>query len=184
MSVDTEIKGNGIYLKIADYETWAASRELRIADNPKTWNPLLTGRTIDQEKEFYERNVIGGTLLLYGIYTLQNEYNKLIGLMYAFNRMLEGEKGPQQFEIRKPGGSCEIGIHIFDKQSRGKGYAEESCRLFMEHLRSLYSLEKIVACIYSGNKASINLFNKIGFNQTGSLANKGYEYLFFEYNYL
>ena len=174
--------GKGIFLKRADYNTWAGSRELRIADNPKSWNPLLTGRTIEQEKEFYQKNVDGETLLLYGIYIMQNDRkDKLIGLMYAFNRMLAGEKGPQQFEILKPGGSCEIGIHIFDKQSRGKGYAAEACKLFMEHLKNKYSLEKTVACIYSSNLGSINLFKKLGYNQTGSQDNKGYVYLIYEY---
>jgi diamine N-acetyltransferase len=60
-----------------------------------------------------------------------------------------------------------IGILINGIENRRKGYASESLELIMDYARKVLHLHQLYCNIPSGNKASLNLFRKYGFRDTG-----------------
>jgi diamine N-acetyltransferase len=60
-----------------------------------------------------------------------------------------------------------LGIMIAEHDERNKGYAQQALRLFMEYLRSTYHMESLYCNIAESNKASVALFEKVGFVAAG-----------------
>lgn len=60
-----------------------------------------------------------------------------------------------------------IGILISDAQHRGKGYASEALELLCNYCFSILHLHQLYCNINADNTASIYLFTKLGFIQTG-----------------
>jgi RimJ/RimL family protein N-acetyltransferase len=63
----------------------------------------------------------------------------------------------------------ELGILIGDKKHHGKGYGSEAVRLLLEHAFNRLNLRKVTAGMFSGNKASQKMFEKLGFMLEGCL---------------
>ena len=180
LRVNDELKGAKVMLRRADYTSWTAARELRHPADSASWDPNTPQRTPEEEHSSYIKDVDGGKVLIYGIH---NPEGRLIGYINAFGRIPEGKKKTGMFELRYPGGTCETGIHIFDKAERGKGYAEDAYRTFLKHLHSRYSPADTTVCIYTGNAPSLGLFTKLGYEQTGTYMDNGSEYINMKYNF-
>lgn len=180
LRVNDELKGAKVMLRRADYTSWTAARELRHPADSASWDPNTPQRTPEEEHSSYIKDVDGGKVLIYGIH---NSEGRLIGYINAFGRIPEGKKKTGMFELRYPGGTCETGIHIFDKAERGKGYAEDAYRTFLKHLHSRYSPADTTVCIYTGNAPSLGLFTKLGYEQTGTYMDNGSEYINMKYNF-
>lgn len=63
---------------------------------------------------------------------------------------------------------AEVGILIFQDE-RGKGYAQEALGLLCNYAIRFLSMHQLYAYISINNAASINLFQKIDFQQVGKL---------------
>lgn len=61
-----------------------------------------------------------------------------------------------------------IGILIADEQHRGKGYASEALEILCNYCFSILHLHQLYCNINADNKASIHLFTKCGFVQSGN----------------
>ena len=180
LRVTDELIGEKVSLRRADFTSWSAARELRQAADSTQWDPNAPQRTAEEERSAYIKDVDGGKVLIYGIHS---PGGKLIGYINAFGRLPEGKKKPEMFELQYPGGTCETGIHIFDKSERGKGYAEDAYKTFLSHLHGRYALADTTACIYAGNTPSLGLFTKLGYKQTGTYLDNGSEYINMKYTF-
>lgn len=60
-----------------------------------------------------------------------------------------------------------IGIVIFKSENRGKGYAAQSLQLLCNYAFTHLRMHQVYANITEGNEQSIQLFEKLGFIQTG-----------------
>ncbi|MCQ2251675.1 MAG: GNAT family N-acetyltransferase [Bacteroidales bacterium] len=70
-------------------------------------------------------------------------------------------------DLRDSHGS--IGISINNKNFRGKGYASEALRKFVDHCFHVLGLHSLFARIDAGNEPSIRLFENCGFQKCGIL---------------
>jgi diamine N-acetyltransferase len=61
-----------------------------------------------------------------------------------------------------------IGILIADAQHRGKGYASEALEILCNYCFSILHLHQLYCNINANNTASISLFMKCGFTQSGN----------------
>ena len=61
-----------------------------------------------------------------------------------------------------------IGILIADELHRGKGYASEALEILCNYCFSILHLHQLYCNINANNTASINLFTKSGFTQSGN----------------
>ncbi len=62
---------------------------------------------------------------------------------------------------------CKIGLTIGEKSEWGKGYGKEVVKALIEYCFLNLRLNRISAEIFSINKASIHLFENLGFNREG-----------------
>lgn len=71
------------------------------------------------------------------------------------------------FDINLEHAWAGVGILIADKEDRGKGYALEALQVLCDYLRQQGVIYNLYCNIQAGNSASIRLFEKAGFEQTG-----------------
>ncbi|MFA5573593.1 MAG: GNAT family N-acetyltransferase [Brumimicrobium sp.] len=64
-----------------------------------------------------------------------------------------------------------VGILIYGKEHRGKGYASESLKIIEKYAKEVLGLTQLFCDIHADNKNSIELFLKNGFEQTGRKKN-------------
>jgi len=64
-----------------------------------------------------------------------------------------------------------LGIIIFDKEDRRKGLAAKVLELIMSYAFNEFGIFQLYANIAESNSASIELFSKLGFSQTGNKTN-------------
>jgi len=69
------------------------------------------------------------------------------------------------FEIKDQ--RAALGILIADKKDRKKGYGKESLSLLCDFCFTHLGLHQVYANVTSGNKESMNVFEKSGFRQVG-----------------
>lgn len=60
-----------------------------------------------------------------------------------------------------------IGILIGKQRESGKGYAQKALKLFIDYLFQSFNLKQVYAGIAVNNKASLALFEKVGFKKYG-----------------
>ena len=60
-----------------------------------------------------------------------------------------------------------IGILIYDKEQRGRGYATEALQMVERYAREVLHLHQLWCCVGADNGASIALFVAAGFEQIG-----------------
>lgn len=89
-------------------------------------------------------------------YVITSKENKLLGSMWLF-------KSIPYFD------SLEIGYHIFDKDSRGKGYATESVKLLSDFVFKSRQVNRLEIRMAVGNIASEKVALKAGFTHEGIL---------------
>ena len=61
-----------------------------------------------------------------------------------------------------------VGVIIFPKENRGKGYAKESLEILCNYAFAHLGVHQIYANITEDNRASISLFESIGFKKAGT----------------
>ena len=74
----------------------------------------------------------------------------------------------------------ELGFVIMEEEQK-KGYAYECCMAVLKLGKEEYEFERIQALVKEGNKASIHLCEKLGFEFEGKVQDKKEEYLRFLY---
>ena len=57
----------------------------------------------------------------------------------------------------------ELGILVGDKNSQGKGYGRETCKLIIDHCFNILNLVQINLGVCLKNKKAIKLYQKMGF---------------------
>ena len=67
--------------------------------------------------------------------------------------------------------TCEVGILIFEKQSRGKGFGSEALMKALDFIQEDLKLTRVTADYFQENLASCRLFQKCGFMIEGVFRN-------------
>ena len=65
--------------------------------------------------------------------------------------------------------SCEIGIYIGDKDSRGSGFGKEACNLMESYSREYLNLRKIKLSVVSDNEYALRMWVDLGYKKVGEL---------------
>ncbi|KUP06841.1 hypothetical protein Q75_07080 [Bacillus coahuilensis p1.1.43] len=113
-------------------------------------------QTIEQAKQFIDQAKIGfenEKMIRWAIVIKEN--NRCIGTCGIHNWVQKYNR-------------CEIGYEIAEEHWR-KGYATEAISAIQEHLFTQYNINRIGAIVYVQNTASINLLEKLGFENEGIL---------------
>ncbi len=63
--------------------------------------------------------------------------------------------------------TCEIGIYIGNKDSKGKGYGSEACQLIEKFAKEYLNLRKIKLSVVSDNKVAIYMWKSLGYQKVG-----------------
>lgn len=71
--------------------------------------------------------------------------------------------------------NCEIGIVIYDKNSRGKGLGEDALRTGLDFIFNEMNMNLVYLHVLSDNKAALNLYRKLGFEFEGELRERIYK---------
>ena len=156
------IKGEHIYLKLLkveevtdDYVNWL---------NDSTINQYLESRFVRYTKESVKAYVKSfyGTKdkMLWGIFLVNNN-------LHVGNISFSEIKWNHRIGV--------VGIALGRRECFGKGYATEALQLIIEYAFKTLGLRRLEAGMYANNKASLNLFKKLGFKQEANLR-KRYKY--------
>jgi len=65
--------------------------------------------------------------------------------------------------------TCELGLMIGDKDTRGKGYGYEACSLVIEYAFERLNVRKVWLAVYDNNPAAFHIYRKLGFEEEGRL---------------
>ncbi|WP_057977143.1 GNAT family N-acetyltransferase [Caloramator mitchellensis] len=95
------------------------------------------------------------------VFIIENEDRKPIGLIIIDNI---------KWEYR----NCEIGIAIYDKNFRGKGYAKDALSVVIDFIFNDMNMHLIHLRVSEENKTAIELYNKFGFVVEGMLRDRYY----------
>ena len=104
--------------------------------------------------EYYRKIKSSKTDIMFAI--VENKHRKHIG-----NIKLGGINWIHRF--------ADLGIMIGDKESRGKGYGTEACRLVLEYAFKRLNLNKVFLGCHSNNTAALKAYKKAGFRVEGRL---------------
>ncbi|PID23867.1 GNAT family N-acetyltransferase [Sporosarcina sp. P7] len=63
--------------------------------------------------------------------------------------------------------TCEIGLYIGNKQTKGKGYGKESCRLIERFAKEYLNLRKIKLNVVCDNESATYLWQSLGYEKIG-----------------
>jgi diamine N-acetyltransferase len=96
------------------------------------------------------------------ILLIDNEDHKTIGLIYLKNI---------KWEYR----NCEIGIVIYDKNSRGMGYGKDALETALRFVFEDMNMHLIYLHVAQGNINAIELYKKLGFIAEGILRDRYYK---------
>ena len=147
----------------AVYEVYAAPSITR----------YMEGLYEDREEELqYIRSYIQNAYSFwgYGTWIIERKSDKKIIGRVGFN-LRDGYEEP------------ELGFVIMEGEQK-KGYAYECCSAVLNLGKEEYEFEKVQALVKEGNKASIQLCQKLGFQFAGKILEKKEEYLRFLYEYV
>lgn len=99
-------------------------------------------------KDFVAKNLSSPFCIPFGLFT--KEQNELIGTIYIS-------------KISNIHFSCDLGICLFRKDFWNKGYGTEAISRVVRYLFDILGLHYIQAEAYAENKASLSMFEKVGF---------------------
>lgn len=126
------------------------------------------------------------------------ETNKYLDIIYPLSKryadayVLDGDDGStKQLYIidnpeRKPIGlfvidkikweysNCEIGIVIYDKNQRRKGYGRDAAEAMINFIFNEMNMHLISLNVYEGNEIAFNLYKSLGFEVEGILKDRYY----------
>ncbi len=85
---------------------------------------------------------------------------------------LVGEVDVRRVSTGLPSGVVELGIELYDEQSRGKGFGTDAVALIVGHLFDAEEAERIEVATAVDNEAMCRLLTKLGFVREGVL--RGY----------
>ncbi len=71
------------------------------------------------------------------------------------------------FEFNPQHNRVGVGLVVFNKEERGKGYGVESLELIISYAFEYLQVHQLFANITADNTASIKLFEKVGFDKAG-----------------
>lgn len=71
------------------------------------------------------------------------------------------------FDVNPVDRSAMVGIFIGEKDSRGKGYGQESMRLLLDFGFNLLNLHSIMLGVFSFNEPAIRCYRSLGFQEIG-----------------
>jgi len=111
---------------------------------------------------------------------------------YCDNFTLEGEEYNKRIfiidnEDRKPIGlvvidkikweyrNCEIGIVIYDKNYRGRGYGKDALETVLKFIFDDLNMHLVYLNVVEENEAAVNLYKKFGFEVEGILRDRYYK---------
>jgi len=147
------LKGDKIFLRAVELEdsriisAWLNDRETNI--NLDIIYPLsrryADSYVLSAEEENSKR-----------IFIIDNQDRKPIGL-FIIDKI--------KWEYR----NCEIGIVIYDKNSRGKGLGEDALRTGLDFIFNEMNMNLVYLHVLSDNKVALNLYRKLGFEFEGEL---------------
>ncbi len=103
----------------------------------------------------------------YGTWVIERKTDKKIIGRVGFN-LRDGYEEP------------ELGFVIMENEQR-KGYAFECCEAVLKEGKEEYEFERVQTLVKEGNKASVNLCQKLGFKFQGKVKEGNEEYLRFIY---
>jgi diamine N-acetyltransferase len=75
------------------------------------------------------------------------------------------------YDVNFKHGFASVGILIAEEKQRRNGYATESLNLIMEYARDILELRNLQCSIHGDNLASVDLFQKSGFEHIGTRKN-------------
>lgn len=70
--------------------------------------------------------------------------------------------------------TCEIGIYIGSKDTKGKGYGKEACLLVERFAKEYVNLRKIKLNVVSDNKKALNMWQSLGYIKVGEYIKERY----------
>lgn len=70
--------------------------------------------------------------------------------------------------------TCEIGIYIGCKDSKGKGYGKEACLLIEQFAKEYVNLRKIKLNVVSDNEKALNMWESLGYKKVGEYTRERY----------
>lgn len=97
--------------------------------------------------------------------------NKQLRFMICLNETQEAIGTLDLFSISFKHHRAGVGILIAKEENRGKGFARESLQLLEEYAVDQLGLTQLYCDILADNETSIQLFEKIGFEKTGTKRN-------------
>lgn len=172
--------GKKVYLKQTDFETWINTRHYRYSKEAIEFDPHMPVPNEEEEKIFYDKNVINNFHLIYGLHNKSND--ELLGFIVAFNFQKEDTQQVEQFQFTEKGGICETGIGIFKCDNFRKGFGKESYEIFFRLLNHKYNIKKTYILTHPDNERAKGLYIKLGFINRGIINEEGDDFLRMEYN--
>ena len=139
----------------------------------KTITRYMEGLYENREEELeYTRSYIQNayTFWGYGTWVIERKRDKKIIGRVGFN-------------LRDGYEEAELGFVIMEEEQQ-KGYAYECCRAVLDVGKTEHEFEKVQALVKEGNRASVNLCCKLGFEYVEKVMEKDEEYLRFLYHYI
>lgn len=70
--------------------------------------------------------------------------------------------------------TCEIGIYIGCKDTKGKGYGKEACLLIEQFAKEYVNLRKIKLNVVSDNEKALNMWQSLGYKKVGEYIKERY----------
>lgn len=70
--------------------------------------------------------------------------------------------------------TCEIGIYIGHKDSKGKGYGKEACKLIEKFAKEYLNLRKIKLSVVSENNVALKMWESLGYRKVGEYIKERY----------
>ncbi len=149
-----KLKGEHIYLRALEPEDLVFLYELE--NNPEIWE--ISGTVAPYSKHVLKLYLENAHRDIYEVKQLRlcicNGSDDLVGLIDLF------DFDPKN---RRAG----IGIVIRNEKDRNKGIGAEAIELLSKYAFSILNLRQLYANVGENNSASRNLFQKLGFEQTG-----------------
>ena len=152
------IKGKNVYIRAAELED---SRIVSAWLNDRETNKYLD-IIYPLSKRFADAYVLDGDDNdTKQVYIIDNPERKPIGL-FIIDKI--------KWEYR----NCEIGIVIYDKNQRKKGYGRDAAEAMIDFIFNEMNMHLISLNVYQENQIAFNLYKSLGFEVEGILKDRYY----------
>jgi diamine N-acetyltransferase len=148
------LKGKSVYLR--QVEPQDATKLLLWENDPAHW------KVSDTEVPFSMHEIMN-----YIDHAHNIRANKQLRFIICLNDSGKQIGTIDLYEVSFKHGRAGIGILIGESDERSNGYASQSLELIIEYCNDMFGFHNLVCSIHADNKASINLFEKQGFEKIG-----------------